>query len=301
MPPYRADLGGMFGSGIQNRPGGTIDIGGAIAAIGNQASSLLQAAYVRKLNERMLAQQQADRQARQAADAEARRLRDEESRFTRAQRLLEMEGRIREMGYVPDAERAPTPDVRVPMGTMGAVPVGGMVDAVRGAGPTRTLPDGRVFRLDPTRTPEAQEVRKADAAARKEEVANTRRLRERDEAEEAVIRRERLREARGRSTRATDDVENTVRSVVARAAMEGIPVEGATPDFITGKVPMRKATEQELATIAARVRRVLTGEVKPGTPSVPFAERVQQLKAAGLSKDEARRRMAAEGYDVGTP
>lgn len=53
MPPYRANLPGMFGSGMQPRVGaGNVDIAGAIGAIGNQASSLIQSAYLRKLAER---------------------------------------------------------------------------------------------------------------------------------------------------------------------------------------------------------------------------------------------------------
>lgn len=57
MPPYRANVGGMFGSGQQPRAGGNVDIAGAINAIGNQASSLIQSAYLRKLAEREREQQ----------------------------------------------------------------------------------------------------------------------------------------------------------------------------------------------------------------------------------------------------
>lgn len=36
-----------------------------------------------------------------------------------------------------------------------------------------------------------------------------------------------------------------------------------------------------------------------GAPTVPLQQRVQQLKASGLSKEEARRKLLAEGYDLG--
>lgn len=37
----------------------------------------------------------------------------------------------------------------------------------------------------------------------------------------------------------------------------------------------------------------------PRTPSIPMAERVEQLRTEGVSRDDARRIMAREGYDVG--
>src|SRR5690349_20970129 len=103
MPPYRAQLGGMFGSGVQPRGGGNIDIGGAINAIGNQASSLIQSAYLRKIAERerqkedaALAQARADRQAQMAIDAQRRaedvqfRTQEFEFRKTQAEREAEL-------------------------------------------------------------------------------------------------------------------------------------------------------------------------------------------------------------------
>lgn len=51
MVPYRANLGGAFGSGYFPAPVQRIDVGGAITAIGQQATTLLQSAYLRKVAE----------------------------------------------------------------------------------------------------------------------------------------------------------------------------------------------------------------------------------------------------------
>ena len=93
MPPYRASVGGMFGSGMQPRAGGgNIDIAGAINAIGNQASSLVQSAYLRKLAER-------ERQAQADALAVAR----EDKRLARedaaAQRAVEATRRAEDVAF----------------------------------------------------------------------------------------------------------------------------------------------------------------------------------------------------------
>lgn len=60
MPPYRANVGGAFGSGMTPRAGGgNLDVSSLVNAIGNQASSLIQSAYLRKMAERERAQQEA--------------------------------------------------------------------------------------------------------------------------------------------------------------------------------------------------------------------------------------------------
>lgn len=51
MPPYRARLGGMFGSGYFSAPVNPIDVGGAISAIGREATSLLTTRYLQKVAE----------------------------------------------------------------------------------------------------------------------------------------------------------------------------------------------------------------------------------------------------------
>jgi hypothetical protein len=80
MPPYRANLGGAFGSGRDIRGGsGNIDIASAIREVGNQASSLIQSAYLRKIAEVERAKQanadamlRADKQAALTLDAQRR-------------------------------------------------------------------------------------------------------------------------------------------------------------------------------------------------------------------------------------
>jgi hypothetical protein len=80
MPPYRANLGGAFGSGRDIRGGsGNIDIASAIREVGNQASSLIQSAYLRKIAEVERVKQanaeamlRADKQAALTLDAQRR-------------------------------------------------------------------------------------------------------------------------------------------------------------------------------------------------------------------------------------
>lgn len=82
----------MFGSGMQPRGGGNIDIASAINAIGNQASSLVQSAYLRKVAER-------ERAMQDAATAQAR----EDRRLARAdvlaQRATEATRRAEDVAY----------------------------------------------------------------------------------------------------------------------------------------------------------------------------------------------------------
>lgn len=80
MPPYRANPGGAFNSGLFPAPIARVDVGDAIRALGQSASSLLEATYIRKVAE----QQRQARDAQQAADrarqAERDRVADEMAR-----------------------------------------------------------------------------------------------------------------------------------------------------------------------------------------------------------------------------
>ncbi len=49
MPKYRAQLGGIEGSGQYMSPSGAVDFGGIVQALGTTATSLIQGAYARKL------------------------------------------------------------------------------------------------------------------------------------------------------------------------------------------------------------------------------------------------------------
>ena len=84
MPPYRANTGGMFGSGEQPRPGGNIDIGSAIREVGNQASSLIQGAYLRRLAMQQQAAQKQQADMLRQEKAEALRIAAEERAARRA-------------------------------------------------------------------------------------------------------------------------------------------------------------------------------------------------------------------------
>lgn len=59
MPPYRANLGGVEGSGIYPSPGGAPDWASILHAVSGGASSLLQGSYLRKLAARNQAAQDA--------------------------------------------------------------------------------------------------------------------------------------------------------------------------------------------------------------------------------------------------
>ncbi len=76
MPPYRARLGGPFGSGYFPQPVQQIDVGQAITAIGREATSLLNTRYLQKVAEQNRAA--AAKSAAAAQDAQ---------RAERAQRL----------------------------------------------------------------------------------------------------------------------------------------------------------------------------------------------------------------------
>ncbi len=76
MPPYRARLGGAFGSGYFPQPVQQIDVGQAITAIGREATSLLNTRYLQKVAEQNRAA--AAKSAAAAQDAQ---------RAERAQRL----------------------------------------------------------------------------------------------------------------------------------------------------------------------------------------------------------------------
>lgn len=103
MPPYRAQTGGMFGSGMQPRPGGNIDIASAVREVGNQASSLIQGAYLRKVAQQQKAQADAAAQALAAEKREAARIAAEERAANRAfrQEQLELQRERNRMAAIP--------------------------------------------------------------------------------------------------------------------------------------------------------------------------------------------------------
>lgn len=81
MPPYRARVGGMFGSGYVPRVVNRIDVGGAISALGREATSAINSAYLRKVAEQNRASQaeasRMDREARAAQQAEMAKYRQD--------------------------------------------------------------------------------------------------------------------------------------------------------------------------------------------------------------------------------
>ena len=148
MPPYRASVGGMFGSGMQPRGGGNIDIASAINAIGNQASSLVQSAYLRKVAERERAMQAAaqrtateDKRVQRETEAQRRAedvaFRNEELALRKAEaearrtRTTVSDGQAVTIGPDGQATAAPIANFTPPVKPAGTAP---NIDALSDAG-----------------------------------------------------------------------------------------------------------------------------------------------------------------------
>lgn len=163
MPPYRANLGGAFGSGRQPTGDGNLDVSSLVNAIGNQASSLIQSAYLRKLAER----QRADQQALVQAQADEKRLMRETDAARRAedvafrreqfefQKATEAARAAREVPRIVDGAAV----TRAPDGSIVATPVKGLPTGGAPAAPRNIDP------LSPEGIRAAAERRRAVDAA----------------------------------------------------------------------------------------------------------------------------------------
>lgn len=80
MPPYRANPGGAFNSGLFPAPVARVDVGDAIRALGQSASSLLEATYIRKIADQNRQAREAQAKADRARQAERDRIADEMAR-----------------------------------------------------------------------------------------------------------------------------------------------------------------------------------------------------------------------------
>lgn len=110
MPPYRAQTGGLFGSGVYAQPSQPIDVAGIIDAVAGGARGLVGLAFQKRqmaLAEQERAQAQADRVRAQGIQdedrAEAKRLRGRAEAREDAQ--LEMQtAKARAEGFVPRSQ-----------------------------------------------------------------------------------------------------------------------------------------------------------------------------------------------------
>lgn len=80
MPPYRANPGGAFNSGLFPAPVARVDVGDAIRALGQSASSLLEATYIRKIADQNRQAREAQAKADRARQADRDRVADEMAR-----------------------------------------------------------------------------------------------------------------------------------------------------------------------------------------------------------------------------
>lgn len=80
MPPYRANPGGAFNSGLFPAPVARVDVGDAIRALGQSASSLLEATYIRKIADQNRQAREAQAKADRARQADRDRMADEMAR-----------------------------------------------------------------------------------------------------------------------------------------------------------------------------------------------------------------------------